>query len=153
MPKPLSDDLRKRFLEAYATGQSSLEQVCLQFGVSYGWGKKVRRQQIQTGDTVRPEQSRHGPKGLLTAEMEQFLRSALAVQPDLTLAELTERLRTDHQIRISSSRLWYWLRGLGLCHKKNSARQGTGPARDPLAATQLAGTVRRGGPRVPDFPR
>jgi len=153
MPKAYADDLRTKFLEAYAAGQNSLEKVCLQFGVSFGWGKKVRRQQIQTGDTVRPEQSRHGPTGRLTTEIEQFLRSSLAVQSDLTLAELTERLHTTHQVRISRSRLWYWLRGLGLCHKKNAASQGTGSGGDSVAATQLAGAVRRGRPRVSGFPR
>jgi transposase len=153
MPKAYSDDLRTKFLEAYAAGQSSLEQLCRQFGVSFGWGKKVRRQQIQTGDTVRPEQSRHGPKGLLTPEIEQFLLAALAVQPDLTLAELTERLHKAHQVRISPSRLWYWLRGLGLCHKKNAASQGTGSGRESVAAKQLAGAVRRDRSRVSGFPR
>ncbi len=153
MPKAYADDLRTKFLEAYAAGQSSLEQVCRQFGVSFGWGKKVRRQQIRTGDTLRPEQSRHGPKGLLTPEIEQFLRAALAVQPDLTLAELTERLRKTHQVQISPSRLWYWLRGMDLRHKKNAASQGTGPSRESLAATPLAGAVRRGRSRVSGVPR
>jgi transposase len=44
----------------------------------------------------------------------------------VTLAELKQQLRKAHQVEISPSRLWYWLRGLGLRHKKNAARPGAG---------------------------
>jgi transposase len=56
----------------------------------------------------------------------QSLRSAVARQPDVTLAELRAQLRNSHGVEISQSRLWYWLRGLGLHHKKNAARSGAG---------------------------
>jgi transposase len=81
---------------------------------------------LETGAGERPAQLRHGPAGLLTAEVKQYLRGAIARQPDVTLAELKQQLRKAHQIEISQSRLWYWLRGLGLRHKKNAARPGAG---------------------------
>jgi transposase len=103
-----------------------LEELANQFGVSYGYSKKVRRQQLQSGQAERPPQLRHGPTGLLSAEIKQSLRAAVAKQPDVTLAELKEKLRKAHQVEISRSRLWYWLRSLGLRHKKNPARPGAG---------------------------
>jgi transposase len=127
MPRAYSDDLRAKLLEAYSAGRGSLEELARQFGVSYGYTKKIRRQQLQTGELGRPSQLRHGPKGLLTAEIKQYLRAVVAGRPDVTLAELGEQLRKAHRVQISQSRLWYWLRGLGLRHKKNSARPGTGP--------------------------
>jgi len=127
MPRAYSDDLRTKLLEAYAAGRGSLEELALQFGVSYGYTKKIRGQQLQTGGLERPRQLRHGPAGLLTAEIKQYLRAAVARQPDATLAELKQQLHKAHRIQISQSRLWYWLRGLGLRHKKNAARPGTGP--------------------------
>ena len=126
MPRAYSDDLRSKLLRAYAAGRGSLEELASQFGVSYGYSKKIRRQQLATGQLQRPMQLHHGPTGQLTAEIKQALRSAVARQPDVTLAELKQQLRKSHQIEISPSRLWYWLRGLGLRHKKNAARSGAG---------------------------
>lgn len=126
MPRAYSDDLRSKLLKAYAAGRGSLEELARQFGVSYGYSKKIRRQQLGTGQVERPRQLRHGPTGQLSAEIKQYLRSVIAQQPDVTLAELQERLRRTHRVEISCSRLWYWLRGLGLRHKKNAARPGAG---------------------------
>ena len=127
MAQPYSNDLRKKLLKAYAAGRGSLEELAGQFGVSYGYTKKIRVQQLETGSMERPRQLRHGPSGQLRAEIKQYLRAAVAKQPDVTLAELREQLRAEHQVKISRSRLWYWLRSLGLRHKKNAARPGAGP--------------------------
>lgn len=126
MPRAYSDDLRTKLLKAYADGRGSLEELASRFGVSYGYAKKIRRQQLETGGLERPHQLRHGPKGLLTAEIKQYLRAAVARQSDVTLAELKQQLGEAHRVQISRSRLWYWLRGLGLRHKKNAARAGAG---------------------------
>jgi transposase len=127
MPRPYSDDLRTKLLEAYTAGRGSLAELASQFGFSYGYAKKIRGQQLETGGLGRPRQLRHGPAGQLSAEIKQYLRAAVARQPDVTLAELRGQLRAAHQVQIGPSRLWYWLRGLGLRHKKNAARPGAGP--------------------------
>lgn len=126
MPRAYSDDLRSKLLKAYAAGQGSLEELAKQYGVSYGYSKKIRRQQLNTGQLERPAQLRHGPPGQLDAEIKQYLRSVVRKQPDVTLAELRQMLRAAHHVQISRSRLWCWLRGLGLRHKKNAARRGAG---------------------------
>ena len=152
MPRPYSDDLRTKLLEAYAAGRGSLQELARQFGVSHGYIKKVRKQQLKTGEVARARQSVHGPKGLLTAEIKQYLRSAVAARSDVTLAELKQQLQKTHRLQISQSRLWYWLRGLGLRHKKNAACPGTGPRRKPMAAADVVGTTRRGRSRMPGIP-
>jgi transposase len=127
MPRAYSDDLRSKLLKAYAAGRGSLEELAVQFGVSYGYSKKIRRQQLETGQAERPRQLRHGPTGQLSAEIQQYLRAAVARRPDVTLAELQRQLQQARQVEISCSRLWYWLRGMGLRHKKNAARPGARP--------------------------
>lgn len=127
MPRAYSDDLRSKLLKAYAAGRGCLQELAVQFGVSYGYSKKIRRQQLETGQVERPRQLRHGPTGQLSAEIQQYLRAAVARRPDVTLAELQRQLRQAHQVEISCSRLWYWLRGMGLRHKKNAARPGARP--------------------------
>jgi transposase len=107
-----------------------------QFRVSWGYSKKIRAQQLRSGG--KP-QSRHGPVNRLTPRVEQQLRSALRRQPDLTLAELREHLQQTSGVAVSRSRLWVWLRGLGLRHKKNRF------GRKNKAAGKTSGGGRRGG--------
>jgi transposase len=123
MPRAYSDDLRCKLLQAYERAEIGLEQLADQFGVSYGFTKKIRRQQLHSGRMERPPQLRHGPVSRVTAQVEQQLRVELQDQPDLTLAELGQRLDETMHVRLSKSRLWVELQRLGLRRKKNTARQ------------------------------
>jgi transposase len=73
-------------------GAGSLRQLAAQFRVSWGYAKKVRMQQLATGSKERPVQRRHGPISRMTAAVQENLRQWLRAQPDLTEAELRERL-------------------------------------------------------------
>jgi len=106
-------------LRAYERGRLGLEALAEQFGVSYGYTKKIRRQQLQNGRVERRPQSRHGPVSRVTPEVAEQLRSELRRQPDLTLRELAERLEQSRQLRLSRTRLWEVLKRLGLRRKKN----------------------------------
>ena len=53
MPQPYSDDLRSKLLEAYEAGQGTLRELARQFRVSWGYSKKIRRQQLRTGQKER----------------------------------------------------------------------------------------------------
>ncbi len=119
MARAYSDDLRAKILGAYERGRLGLEALAEQFGVSYGYTKKIRRQQLQTGQVERPRQSRHGPVSRVTPEVEEQLRQELRRQPDLTLQELAERLEESRKLRLSRNRLWQVLQRLGLRRKKN----------------------------------
>jgi transposase len=123
MPKAYSDDLRRKLLQAYEGAEIGLEQVANQFGVSYGFTKKIRRQQLQSGEMERPPQRTHGPASRATEPVKEYLRRQLQDQPDLTLAELGRRLEQSMHVQLSKSRLWDVLQMLGLRRKKNAARQ------------------------------
>ena len=139
MPQPYSDDLRRKLLEAYEASQVSLPELAKQFGVSWGYSKKIRAQQLRTGRKERPPQKRHGPVGRVTPQMQQQLRSAVRQQPDVTLAELQQRIQHSTGVELGRSWLWVWLQRLGLRHKKNrSARKNKNRAR-------TSGGGRRGG--------
>ena len=141
MPRAYSDDLRCKLLEAYEAGRGSLQELAKQFRVSWGYSKKIRAQQLRTGRKERPEQSQHGPASRLTPLVEHQLRSALRRQPDLTLAELREHLHQTTGVDVSRSRLWVWLRRLGLRHKKNRS------GRKNKTKGKTFGGGRRGGSR------
>lgn len=129
MARAYSDDLRSKILRAYERGRLGLEAVAEQFGVSYGYTKKIRRQQLQSGGVERPLQSRHGPVSRVTPEVEEQLRNELRRQPDLTLEELGQRLERSRQLRLSRTRLWEVLGRLGLRRKKNPSTRPSKTAR------------------------
>jgi len=57
MAQPYSNDLRRKFLEAYEAGAGSLNKLAKQFRVSLQYGKKIRGQLKRTGLRGRVEQS------------------------------------------------------------------------------------------------
>ena len=72
------------------------------------------------GQRERVAQSRYGPVSRATAEVKEQLRAELRRQPDLTLAELGERLRSSPGLGLSKTRLSEVLLRLGLRRKKNA---------------------------------
>lgn len=114
-----SDDLRRKFLEAYQRGEGSLEVLAGRFGVSLGWAEKIWRRLRQTGRMERPARSRSGPASKVTTAVEADLGDWIRRQPDLTLVELQARLRQQRQLPISISRLWTVLHRMGLRLKKS----------------------------------
>jgi len=119
MPRAYSDDLRRKLLEAYEAGAGSLRELATRFRVSWGYSKKIRGQQLRTGQKTRPVQSQHGPVSRVTVPVQQQLRAAVRQQPDLTLGELQQRVQQATGVRLSKSLAWWWLQQLGLGRKKN----------------------------------
>lgn len=55
-----------------------MKELARKFGVSYGYAKKIRHQQLQIGQLERPPQLRPESTGLLNAEIKQYLRAGVA---------------------------------------------------------------------------
>ncbi len=128
MARPYSDDLRRKFLEAYEAGAGSLSKLAKQFRVSLQYGKKIRGQLKRTGRKERVEQSRHGAASRVTEAARASLRQWLVEQPDLTEAELRERLAAIG-VGVSKSRVGQLLRQMGLRRKKNRSTPRSATAR------------------------
>jgi transposase len=122
MPQPFSDDLRCRILLAYEAGEGTLEELAEDFGVSYGYTKKIRQQQVRSGQMERRQRA-YGPRSPLDETRRQKLQEWVQVQPDLTLVELQEKLQQECGLRISLPPIWRVLKELGLRYKKNSTRK------------------------------
>jgi transposase len=74
MPEPISDDLRRRLLQAWAAGEGTLEELAQRFCVSVGFAKKARQQLLRTGKMERVPQARHGfPSRVDDAAREQLV--------------------------------------------------------------------------------
>jgi transposase len=140
MAQAYSDDLRCKILEAYAVGVGSLRELAAQFRVSWGYSKKIRVQQLRTGQKERPVQLRHGPQSRITEEVKASLRDWLRKQPDLTLAELRDRLEAVG-VHVSRSLVGQVVQQMGLRRKKNPSMPKN------KIRKQAASAVRRGGTR------
>lgn len=119
MPQAYSDDLRRKILQAYERAEVGLERLADQFGVSYGFAKKIRRQQLQSGQMERPPQLLHGPASRVTESVREYLRQQVRSQPDRTLDELGQGLERSLQVQLSKTRLCLELQRMELRRKKN----------------------------------
>ena len=123
--RPLSEDLRRRIIEAREAGEGSGE-VSERFKVSR---KSVARfwKQSSTIGHLRPKQIGGYRKSRL-AEHGQMLKRWIRQKSDLTLAELRQRCLEQLGVRIGNTALWHQLDHLGLSYKKNDARRRARPA-------------------------
>jgi transposase len=119
MAQAFSDDLRGRILQTYERENISQSALAERFGVSYDYVKKIRKQQLRTGQMERSRQSRHGRISRVTAEVQQQVQAEVRQQPDVTLWELQERMQQAKGVSLGKSLLGLWLQRLGLRRKKN----------------------------------
>lgn len=123
MAQSYSNDLRAKFLHAYAKGEEGLKRLSERFGVSYGWAQKIFYAQRKTGSTDRPIGRPRGFPSRLTPEIRQKLQVRIGQHPDATLVELQAWLTEQEQVSISVQRLCAVLLEMGLNRKKKSARR------------------------------
>ena len=119
MGRAYSDDLRVRILEADESGIFSCRELAKRFGVSWEYVRKLRQQQAATGQKARVAQSRYGVQSKVTEPVKKHMLGLVKSQPDLTLAELRERIRLDKGISMSWGLVHLWVRRLGLRLKKS----------------------------------
>ena len=119
MARAYSNDLRRKFLQAYDEGEDTLEELAEQFRVSLGWAKKISARRSRTGEVDAPVW-RHGPVSRVTPAIQEWIRRQICNRPDRTLQELREQLEESQQVRLSMGRMWLALRQLGLPLKKKA---------------------------------
>ncbi len=127
-------DLRRRIVEAVAAGSSARGAAC-RFEVSPSSAIKLVRRWRETG-SYKPGRI-GGQKKRKLAGHEDWLHEVMAAEPDITLAELQNRL-ADKGVEISLQAINTTLRALGYRYKKNDARRRTGAGRRGRPAPALA---------------
>jgi len=119
---PYSKDLRTRVLEDRDAGMAS-KDVATKFRVSRSWVNRLVQRRRETGE-VEPRPQTVFKKHAFVGQEDQ-LRALVNAQPDRTLAELREALRSS----ASLSSVWRALDRLQLTVKKNGTRRRTAAAR------------------------
>lgn len=120
MARAYSNDLRRKFFQAYDAGEDSLTELAERFQVSVGWAKKISARRTRSGEVDAPIRRRAGRVSRVTAAVREWLREQIRGQPDVTLQELQQRLVQAHRLRLSVGWLWVVVvQQLGLPLKKS----------------------------------
>jgi transposase len=106
-------DLRKRVLSACDAGKGTKEVARL-FDVSPAWVRRLKQRRREL-HTIQPLPKKNGPEPKLTPQHRLRVREAVEQQPDLTLAELKEKLK----LSASVPTICRALRSLELSFKKS----------------------------------
>ena len=117
MPKPYSEDLRRRVVHAVEQQQMSVEETASTFQVSPSLVEKLLRR-WRTEQTIAPRPHAGGRPSPLAAAHTQ-LRTWIAEQPDRTLDEMITLLAAHQQVTTSRPALSRQLAALGLPRKKS----------------------------------
>ena len=127
--------MRLKLLSAYDQGEETLEELAERFLVSVGWAKKISSQRNRTGHAERVPH-RAGRKPHAGAEARQQIQAWVEAKPDLTLAEIQDRLRSQAAVRLSIPQIWHLLRKMGLRLKKSRSTPASATAK-PTASSEL----------------
>lgn len=91
MPAPISNDLRKRIIEAKARGDTN-KKIAMEKEVSESAVERLLALYRATG-SYEPRKYKCGRKSRLTPEQLEAVRSRILSQPDISLLELIEELK------------------------------------------------------------
>jgi transposase len=132
----LSMDLRVRIFEARAEGETTAE-VAERFAVSPAFVRRLMQRHRQ-GGSLAPSAAPRGPGPQLAARADD-LRRLVAEEPDLTPAEIRDRLG----LAVADVTVWRMLRRLGLTFKKSRPAP---PSRTAPTSARPAGGGRPSSP-------
>src|SRR6266496_2747443 len=95
-----SNDLRRRIVEAYESGEHTQAEVAELFSVSLASVKNYLRRQRETGSSdALPHAG--GRQPTLTEKARQFVQATVEQDNDLTLDDLRRRLKAKHKKAVS----------------------------------------------------
>jgi transposase len=123
MAKGYSKDFRMRAVELVESGESAREAArILNLGASttIRWMDRWRK----TGNVAAKPGTGHCRSPL--ERHKQWLIDLIAAEPDLTLAEIRARLRTQRKQKAGIGSIWRFFDRHDITFKKNSARRRAG---------------------------
>ena len=122
MAKSLSIDLRQRVIAAI-DGGLSCRRAAERFGVSAASAIRWRQRQQKAGD-FRPRQQGGDRRSQRVEAQAQLILNTVAATPDITLAELREKVGR-HGVSVGIASLWRFFKRRKITLKK---RQRTPPS-------------------------
>ena len=141
--KTLSLDIRKRILACCDERKHTRDAIAKWFCVSLGMVKKLLRQRKATGE-IGDLYHRVGRKPTITQAHRRDMAAAIRERPDLTLAELRDRLG----LGCTLVAIHYALDAMGMTYKKRrsglASRTETTSGKPASCGPKKSGSGRRG---------
>lgn len=128
-------DIRERVVEAVIRDGMSRRAAARRFKVSESSAIKWVEHYEATG-RIAPDPRVETNRSPLNGE-KAWLIELIAVEPDLTLEEIVERL-VGRDVEVCPSAVWRFFDRNGISFKKNGTRQRAGQARRGKGARRLA---------------
>jgi transposase len=117
--RPYSEDYRKRVLEEVAEGNSR-RGAARRFKVGASSAIRWQKRMEETGSAAPALSPRKSRSPL--QPYADWLLALIAAEPDLSLAELAQRIEVNRGLKISTSAVDRFVHRHGLSFKKNSSR-------------------------------
>ena len=118
--KPYSQDLREKIIYALQAQEETQAEVAERFCVSHSFVVKLWRRCSTTGSCAALPHA--GGRARSLKDSEAVIRHQIAAQPDLTLAELCQRVTQSGGKSVSRKTMCLELQGLNLPQKKVAPR-------------------------------
>jgi transposase len=134
MTRSLSADLRGRVIAAIEDGVSTRE-AARRFRIGISTAGSWYRRYRETGEMEARKQGQ--PSRSKLDAHEAFILGLIEHAPDITLAELGERLAAECGVRVAPSTVWLFLERRGITFKKDGARRRTAAPRCPAPPQDL----------------
>ena len=119
MGRAYSLDLRCRVVGFVASG-GTLEEAASRYEVGYATVVRWLRLQRETGSLVPGKLGQ--PYGSKLDAHAPWLLSLFEEEADLTLADVRERLKTEHGVEAAIGTVWRFYRSRGISFKKKPVR-------------------------------
>jgi transposase len=119
MARAYSQDLRERVIDAGTSARQAAERFGIGVATAIVWVRRAREGERSARKQGQPKRSKLDPH-------REFLLALIEAEPDITIAEMQERLRSEAGITASVGTVWTFLDRAGLTFKK---RPPTRPSR------------------------
>ena len=119
MARAYSQDLRERVIDAGTSARQAAERFGIGVATAIVWVRRAREGERSARKQGQPKRSK-------LDQHREFLLALIGAEPDITLAEMRERLRSEAGVTASVGTIWTFLDRAGLTFKK---RPPTRPSR------------------------
>jgi transposase len=111
MARAYSQDLRDRVIDAGTSARAAAERFGIGVATAIVWVRRAREGEREARPQGQPRRSKLDPH-------RDYLLGLIAAEPDLTIAEMRERLRSEAGVSASVGTIWTFLDRAGLTFKK-----------------------------------
>ena len=111
MARAYSQDLRDRVIDAGTSARAAAERFGIGVATAIVWVRRAREGERKARPQGQPRRSKLDPH-------RNYLAGLIAAEPDVAIAEMQERLRSEAGVSASVGTIWTFLDRAGLTFKK-----------------------------------